>query len=140
VTLATELVVISMPGLGSHIAQRGSNKTLCGQARTNVRRGTTEVTCSICNRSITDIVDTLDQRNVDRFKVRRAWEIRESKGIIQSLLRGERGVAPSTDRRAHLRRSSSLSTLRIIGLAIAVLFAIFGVISIAQFLQRISGG
>ena len=97
---------------------------------------------AICPRCL-DIVDMLDKRNSDRYDARRAWQVRRA---VHSLLRGEREEsAPSTNRRAHLRGGSSLSrrdpmpALFVVGLAVVALFAIFGLLSIGQFIQRWGG-
>lgn len=85
-----------------------------------------------------DLVDTIERNNVQRYLVRQLYK--------RSLFRGERGAVPSTDRRAHLRRRPLLSrsdpmpALFVVGLAVLVALAFFGLISIGQMLQRIAGG
>ena len=88
-------------------------------------------------------VDAREDRNREAYLNLKRWELDH----VRSLLRGERGAAPATERHAqNLRRRSSLSrsdpmpSLFVVGLALLVLFAIFGFISIGQFLQRIWGG
>jgi len=138
-TIPMQLLVVTM-GDRSHAAELGSRVTLCGQSRTQARGATSDhaITCSRCRDAVQEVVDMLDRRKVARYETRRSE--------FRSRLRGERGAAPSTDRRAHLRRSSSLSsrdrwsTTAVVALAALVFMAILGAISLGQLIQRIAGG
>jgi hypothetical protein len=91
---------------------------------------------AICPQCL-DVVDMLEENNRQRFLIRQPY--------LARIHREREESAPSTSRRAQLPGGSSLSrrepmpVLFVGGLAFLAVFAIFGVISIGQFLQSILG-
>jgi hypothetical protein len=103
-----------------------------------------------------DYVDLLDRNNAARHNARRAWRQRiEAAGarLAEEEERRKAGTA-GVHAAAGRQRSGAVPALRgsspsrrdpmpvffVVGLAVVSLFAIFGFISIGQFLQHIWGG
>ena len=80
------------------------------------------------------IADMLENRNRARYIARKDWELRTGRKA------GTAGVHVPRSLPSGPARNDPMPVLFVVGLAVLILFAIFGFISIGQLLQQVWGG
>jgi len=89
------------------------------------------------------IADMLENRNRARYIARRDWAYRTALsrgGPERARKAGTAGVHVPRSLPSGPARNDPMPVLFVVGLAVLVLFAIFGFISIGQLLQQVWGG